>query len=45
VAPPGSDQLVTEGLFVGAHELKETPVSEAMSSAGFLAVIIVDMFA
>ena len=37
--------LVTEELLVEAHEVKETPVSAAMFSAGFLAIMIVDMVA
>lgn len=35
--------LVTEELLVEAHEVKETPWSAAMFSAGFLAIMIVDM--
>jgi ZIP family zinc transporter len=37
--------LVTEELLVEAHEAKETPWSAAMFSAGFLAIMIVDMVA
>lgn len=37
--------LVTEELLVEAHEVKETPWSAAMFSAGFLAIMIVDMVA
>lgn len=37
--------LVTEELLVEAHEVNETPVSGAMFSAGFLAILIVDMVA
>lgn len=37
--------LVTEELLVEAHEVKETPISAAMFSAGFLAIMIVDMVA
>lgn len=37
--------LVTEELLVEAHEVKETPVSAAMFSAGFLVIMLVDMAA
>lgn len=37
--------LVTEELLVEAHEVRETPVSAAMFSAGFLAIMLVDMVA
>lgn len=37
--------LVTEELLVEAHEVRETPLSAALFSAGFLTIMIVDMVA
>lgn len=37
--------LVTEELLVEAHEVKETPWSAGLFSAGFLTVLVVDMLA
>ena len=37
--------LVTEELLVEAHEVKETPWSAGLFSAGFLAIMIIDMAA
>lgn len=37
--------LVTEELLVEAHEVKETPLSAAMFSLGFLAILMADMIA